>query len=261
MKNESQRRATELLQQLGLKEYEAKVFVALTHLPEGSAKDVSAVVDVPRTRVYDAVRVLEAEGLVQIHHTSPKQFRALSVEEAAETLERRYDSRLADLRDALFEVEAAANPTGQPTQEVWSLTGNETIAVRAGRLIEDAEEEVIFVTGTDGPVNDRLYAALEAATKRGVTVNIGSAVAREEIAERVPGAELFEESFDWMADEGDQMRIGLALLTDRDTLLVSTVDGNGREPTEAAVFNSGFGNALVVLTRRLLAAGLLDTDD
>ncbi|MFB6177506.1 MAG: helix-turn-helix domain-containing protein, partial [Halobaculum sp.] len=55
-------RAVELLQQLGLKEYEAKCFVGLSRLSTGTAKQLSEITEVPRTRVYDAIRVLEAQG-------------------------------------------------------------------------------------------------------------------------------------------------------------------------------------------------------
>ncbi|MFT4923715.1 MAG: sugar-specific transcriptional regulator TrmB, partial [Haloarculaceae archaeon] len=46
----NQDEAIELLQELGLKEYEAKCFVALCRLPQGTAKDISEISDVPRTR-------------------------------------------------------------------------------------------------------------------------------------------------------------------------------------------------------------------
>ncbi|WP_342764001.1 TrmB family transcriptional regulator [Halococcus hamelinensis] len=58
----------DLLQDLGLKEYEAKCFAALTRLSSGTAKEISDTAEVPRTRVYDAVRVLESSGLVEIQH-------------------------------------------------------------------------------------------------------------------------------------------------------------------------------------------------
>lgn len=41
----------ELLQQLGLKEYEARAFVALTRVEAGTAKDIAELSEVPRTRV------------------------------------------------------------------------------------------------------------------------------------------------------------------------------------------------------------------
>ena len=54
--------AVRVLNELGLKEYEARCFVGLSRLDTGTAKKLSELTDVPRTRVYDAIRVLEAKG-------------------------------------------------------------------------------------------------------------------------------------------------------------------------------------------------------
>jgi len=90
-------RALELLQQLGLKEYESQAFVALSRPPAWTAKQISEISDVP-TRVYDAVRVLETKGLVEVQHTNPQQFRAVSIASSIETLRNEYDSRVESLR-------------------------------------------------------------------------------------------------------------------------------------------------------------------
>ncbi len=60
-RNENAEEAIDVLQELGLKEYEAKCFVGLTRIPTGTAKKLSEITDVPRTRIYDAIRVLEAQ--------------------------------------------------------------------------------------------------------------------------------------------------------------------------------------------------------
>jgi len=78
--------AVEVLQQLGLKEYEARCFVGLTRVETTTAKRLGEMTEVPRTRVYDAIRVLESHGLVEIQHSSPQQFRAVPLDEAIETL-------------------------------------------------------------------------------------------------------------------------------------------------------------------------------
>jgi len=67
--NETTREAISLLQDLGLQEYEARCFMALNQLPNGTAKEIHEISEVPRTRVYDAIRVLESQGLVEVQHT------------------------------------------------------------------------------------------------------------------------------------------------------------------------------------------------
>lgn len=66
--------AVKQLKQFGLSTYAARTFVALVELGSGTARDVSQVSDVPRTRVYDAADELCEYGLVEVRQTSPKEF-------------------------------------------------------------------------------------------------------------------------------------------------------------------------------------------
>ncbi|WP_433633300.1 TrmB family transcriptional regulator [Halomicrococcus sp. NG-SE-24] len=82
--------AIDQLEQLGLSTYAARTLVALVALGSGTAKDVSEVADVPRTRVYDAVEELQEEGLVDIQQSTPKQFWPVSTETLSRSFERTY---------------------------------------------------------------------------------------------------------------------------------------------------------------------------
>lgn len=254
-------RAVELLQQLGLKEYEAKAFVALTRLPHGTAKEISEISDVPRTRVYDAVRVLETKGLVEIQHSNPQKFRALSVDETAETLRQEYESRTDELREALDDVE----PVGEDddidvTHEVWGLSGRAAITNRTRQLIREAESDLTLVVGDEDVVTDDLLADLRAVQDRGVTVVVGTVDATlcERIEEALPGAEVFVSGLDWLSEPGspeDRTEIDRLLLVDGTTMLVSSFrkDHSGERSHQQAVFGRGFDNGLVTIVRRLMA--------
>jgi sugar-specific transcriptional regulator TrmB len=139
--------AVELLQQLGLKEYEARCFVGLAQLDRGTAKRLSEMTEVPRTRVYDAIRVLEAQGLVEIQHSSPQRFRAVSLDEATETLRDQYEDRIGRLRDSLESIESADEEDDVPVQQVWAMAGQEAIENRTEDLIEDATGEIVLIVG------------------------------------------------------------------------------------------------------------------
>ena len=54
--------ATESLQQLGLSQYEAEVFVALVKLGTGTAREVTQITDVPRSQVYGAAEALDDDS-------------------------------------------------------------------------------------------------------------------------------------------------------------------------------------------------------
>lgn len=259
----NQEKAVGVLQQLGLKEYEAKCFVALSRVPNGTAKDISEVSDVPRTRVYDAIRVLEAQGLVEIQHGSPQQFRAVPVREAIETLRAQYESRVDSLQDALTDIEPVDTDDDTSAHEVWALTGGSAIASRTKQLVDDADEEVVMVVGSEDVLTEGIVDALT-DLDASIDVMLGALTGSTEdrLHSAVPDARTFVSGLEWLHGGGDQeadTAIGLLLLVDRSSILVSTVDpATGKEQ---AVFGRGFGNGLVVIARRLMATGLLSSDD
>lgn len=263
-------RAIELLQQLGLKEYEAKCFVALTRLNDGTAKEISEISEVPRTRVYDATRVLESKGLVEVQHTSPQMFRAVGIDEAVETLRNEYQSRTETLRETLEGIERVnSEPDRDVTHEVWALSGETAIRNRTAELVEESQDEVVFVAGTADHISGRLTTRLRDASERDVSVLLGgtSEPLVAELEDTFPDAEVFQSGLEWLGSaagaETDETDIGLLLLVDREIILVSSLgDHAGEDGVEQrAVFGRGFENGLVTIARRLMATGLLPRQD
>lgn len=263
--NDELAEANGLLQELGLKEYEAKCLVALSRLPRGTAKEISEVSEVPRTRVYDAVRVLESEGLVEVQHTNPQQFRAVPVEEAVETLRDKYESRFETLQNELVDLTPVEYEEKETAHEVWSLSGRTAISNRTTQLIGEADDEIVFVIGTAEVLTEETIDSLNAATDRGTSVVIGtpSEKLRELSQGDVADAEVFVSGLDWLTGSGQKplsrTTINRLLLTDRTSILVSSIDPTS--DTESAVYGTGFNNGFVVIARRLMATGLLSSKD
>ena len=254
--------AIEVLQQLGLKEYEARCFVGLSRLHMGTAKQLSETTEVPRTRVYDAIRVLEAQGLVEIQHSSPQQFRAVPLDEATETLRDQYEDRVQRLEDALASVEVV-DENETPVQQVWSMAGRYGIENRTNELIDDATDEVVLVIGDESLLTDDL---VETLTHLDGTVDllVGALTAslQEQVQNAVPRAKTFISGLEWLHGQENtrgETAIGRLLLTDRSTILVSSIIPGTME--EQAIFGEGFGNGLVVIARRLMSQGLLTARD
>jgi sugar-specific transcriptional regulator TrmB len=262
---ENEAKAIELLQQLGLKEYEAKCFVALSRLPSGTAKEISDHSDVPRTRVYDATRVLESKGLVEVQHSSPQQFRGVSIDEATNTLRQEYRGRTDELRDALAALDPiSTDGDTEVTHEVWSLSGSDAVETRANALINEAEREVVLVLGASSVVTDALFDQLSSAQDRGLGLLIGTVDAdlRGTVEDRLPSAKVFVSGLEWLASgavEGDNTEISRLLMIDRGTILVSTRNADGT--AEKAVFGRGFDNGIVTIGRRLISTGVLPGEE
>jgi sugar-specific transcriptional regulator TrmB len=257
---ESVEEAVDVLRKLGLKEYEARCFVGLSRLSTGTAKRLSEVTEVPRTRVYDAIRVLEALGLVEIQHSSPQRFRAVSLAEATETLHDQHEARIERLEDALEPLEVIDPDDESPVQEVWAMSGREPIENRAIQLITGASEEVVLIVGDDSLLTDGLVSCLNDLDPA-VDLLVGALTEslRSDVRETVPEAQTFVSGLEWLHGAEEETAIGRLLLVDRSTILVSSIVPDSGD--ERAIFGTGFGNGLVVIARRLMAQGLLNGRD
>jgi len=257
----NQQTAAELLQELGLKEYEARCFVALSRRPQGTAKEISELSDVPRTRVYDAIRVLETKGLVEVQHSNPKQFRAVPIDEAVQTIRAEYEERTEALQATLDDLEPAEHrESTEVTHEVWALSGTTSISSRIGQLIDEADREAIIVSGRDH-LTDAVVDRLRAAADRGVRVIVGTwdESSRDRIKEQLSDIEVFVSDIEWLTEAPfpeDSTEISRLLLVDQSAILVSSMTRRDAGDHEQAVFGRGFDNGLVVIIRRLMASGL-----
>ena len=261
--NKNLEEAIEVLQQLGLKEYEARCFVGLSRVRSGTAKQLSEMTEVPRTRVYDAIRMLEAQGLVEIQHSSPQQFRAVPLEEATETLRDQYEARVERLYGALEAVEIVDEDDESPVQQVWAMTGRDAIENRTNDLMRDASDEIVLVIGDESLLTEDLIATLnEVAPEVDLLIGALTENLQDRIQAAVPDAMTFISGLEWLHGENtavDDTAIGRLLLVDRSALLVSSIMPETKE--EQAIFGEGFGNGLVVIARRLMAQGLLTVRD
>lgn len=252
--NPKEEEAIDILQHLGLKEYESKILVSLTRVPEATAKEVSDLSGVPRTRVYDAIDVLESEGLVEVQHTSPKVFRAVSVSEATSTLQKRFESQTRKLDRALRGLPPVRDGGADSDHEVWSLSGESSIDARVGRLVESAESTVVVALASEPPVVDETVASIRSANGNGVEVEVGVEGDGSGFSSDVEGIASFEIGSSWVSRPvvDDSIRISRMVVVDGEVAVLSSFVSSD-EARERAVVARGEQNSLVAMVRRLLA--------
>jgi sugar-specific transcriptional regulator TrmB len=264
--NETTREAISLLQDLGLQEYEARCFMALNQLPNGTAKEIHEISEVPRTRVYDAIRVLESQGLVEVQHTSPQVYRAVSVTEATQTLRHKYDNRIDTLENYLESTESQDVTETEHVQEVWSLAGHEAIESRTIDLIDEAESEIALLVVDEDILSETMFDSLQRAVDRNLSMILGGQTdaITGALGTELPNTRVFETGLDWLTgfESDNEVAISRILLVDRETLLIGSYYPNAAgSAKEQAIFARGLENGIVVLLRRLVTAGLPQIKD
>lgn len=242
--------AVEQLEFMGLSSYAAQTFVALASLGTGTARDVSEVSSVPRSRVYDAVDELQDRGLVDVQQSSPKEFWAISSETATRTFENDFQRRATVLQESLESMELETRPSMQGG--VWTVDGEVAVTERVIDFIRSAEEEIVFMTVQE-LLTEELLDELAAAAEDGISIQLGgvSGDVQDRLEAEIPSATMFESLWMW-----SDTSAGRLMLVDREKTLVSVLvngpDATYTDPrSETAIWGQGTSNSLVVVLRAI----------
>lgn len=172
--------AVNAMESVGLTAYEARCFVALTRISKGTAKEISQVADIPRSRVYDTIERLDRRGIVEVQQSDPLEYKAVPIEMAIRRIREDHDSHLNAAENALQQVE---EPESKDDEGMWSITHPDHVTDRLVAFLDDAEETIHYLVATEEVVDRRLYEPLREAGERGVDVFIE--VATEDLQERL----------------------------------------------------------------------------
>jgi len=240
--------ATESLQQLGLSQYEAEVFVALVKLGTGTAREVTQITDVPRSQVYGAAEALDERGLVEVQQSNPIQYRPVALEEARDRLRSRYETREARAFDYLDAIRSEQADSDERQEDVWMVHGRESVVSRTTQLVADADDRVLYGGGPDAMTDD-LEGQLLAQAASGVSVTVVSA--SEAMIERFESADADHLSTCAFPEQlsSDDRPTGRILAVDGDTLLLSVL-GDEDLPSlqsETALWSAETGFATIII--------------
>lgn len=251
--------ATAALQELGLTEYEARCFVALARMTTGTAKDISQVADVPRSRVYDTVERLDEKGLVDVQYSDPREYKAVPTEAAFRRLREDYNSRLEAAENALQQVE---EPDADDDKGMWSISNADHVTDRVVAHVDDATEAVHYLVADEAVVEDRILDSLSSAADRGadVLVELPTEGVRDRFAEAVPDAEVavtpgLQETDDVYGEYPAQL-----VMVDHQAVVAAGIEESGLPDVtrELAVWTYGNDHGFAVWMRELLNDRLPD---
>ena len=252
--------AIDALEHLGLTEYEARCFVALTRIPHGTAKEVGKVADIPRSRVYETMERLQSEGLVEKQEGEPQVFQSVSIDTAVRKLRDEYDSYFMTLEEALHRVEPAYKET---PQGVWALQSHEQVTERVLDIVSGASDEILVLVSDPDTLGEETVAYLEAADERDVTVLVGTT--SEPVRERIESADLDAHLFgtglvEWFASVDGLPKIGRIVMADRGPVLVSALHSEELPGVrkETAVWSDGVNHGFATFVERVLSYELAE---
>ncbi|WP_137285987.1 TrmB family transcriptional regulator [Halorussus salinisoli] len=251
---EEVRVAVDGLERLGLTEYEARCFVALTRLPHGTAKEIGKVADIPRSRVYETMDRLRERGLVELQEGEPRTFQSVSVNTAVRILRKKYESHFETVEETLRQMEPVYK---ENQQAVWAINDYEQVTERVLDLVADATDEILLITFDDILLDGELVDALAAADERGVAIHVGTddETVRERIADTEIDALVFTSGLvEWFGVTNDTPRIGRVLMVDRGPVLMSALHDENLPgvPNETAAWSDGIDHGFATFAESVL---------
>lgn len=246
--------AVEGLERLGLTEYEARCFVALTRLPHGTAKEIGKVADIPRSRVYETMDRLQEKGLVELQEGEPRTFQSVSINTAIRSLRKKYESHFETVEKTLREMEPVYK---ENQQAVWAINDHEQVTERVLDLVADATDEILLVTFDTILLGEELLDALEAADERGVDIHIGTddEAVHKRVADTEIDARIFTSGLvEWFDVANDAPRIGRLLMVDREPVLMSALHDEELPgvPNETAAWSDGIDHGFATFAESVL---------
>lgn len=233
--------AVDALERLGLSNYEAKVFIALQTLGTGTARDVYRVSDIPRSQVYGAAENLAERGLIEVQHSTPIQYRPVSLEEAEGLLEERFERERSQAFEYLESVRDHRD-TGEQREDIWSINGTEHVDDRIEYLVRRASETVVFGAKDAALVGESIREVLVGAANEGVDVVV--------VSENADVRGLFEDTDIETYTPPESIRnerTARMLVIDSDAVLLSVFgDADADGQREAAIWSESSGFATVL---------------
>ncbi|MDQ3379878.1 MAG: TrmB family transcriptional regulator [Actinomycetota bacterium] len=141
------------LSDLGLTNYEARVYLALTRRGSSTASETARVAGIPRQRIYDVLSSLVGRGLASTRPGQVTKYVASAPEEAIERLVSDHRTRLEELERESRLLAESLEPTfdaGQehvdPLEYIEVLRDRGAINQRFGELQAGIEKEILVFT-------------------------------------------------------------------------------------------------------------------
>lgn len=126
----------EKLKEIGFNTYEAKVYIALLKKYPATGYEVSKLANIPQSRTYDTLKILEEKNIVASTNTKPATYTPIKPKQILTSYQRKMSSTLNYLEKHLPEVKDNYN------EPIVTITGKQKIQNKILEVIQNAKREI-----------------------------------------------------------------------------------------------------------------------
>lgn len=127
----------EKLKEIGLNEYQSKVYIALLKKYPATGYELSKLANIPQSRTYDTLKALEAMQVAIPSNTKPETYTPIKPKELTKRYKRKMDSVVNYLEKKLPDIKADSY-----TEPVLKITGRIKILNKITEVIKSAQKSI-----------------------------------------------------------------------------------------------------------------------
>ncbi|MEM2889914.1 MAG: TrmB family transcriptional regulator [Candidatus Hadarchaeum sp.] len=158
-------RVQRFLRELGLTEYEARVYTALVSAGSSSAGELSGLAGVPYSRIYDIMSRLERRGWVEIQPGRPARYRAKPPAEVLERIKIEWERKFKETSEIIIkELEPVYERIAELKRpDIWVIRGERSLLTKIGEMLTRAQVEVLITVSTTKLIEFKTFAPILSA--------------------------------------------------------------------------------------------------
>ncbi|NLV25895.1 MAG: TrmB family transcriptional regulator [Methanomicrobiales archaeon] len=213
------------LKEIGLSEYEAKVYVILSALRIASAREIHELTKIPRGRIYETLTLLTRKGFVVSSGMNPVRYSPVDLAKTFEKLKR---ESVISFDNLYHRLKALETETHEPFMQGYKLCTEWTRDNQIRMMLRRAKSEIILLCN-DNTILTRYGSVISNAAKR---VDVYLVVSDRELAESAPvkcytgGNDIESSLFHHRQGESINLLMKLLVMADRrESLSIMEEDG------------------------------------
>ena len=126
------------LKEIGFNTYEAKVYIALLKKYPATGYEISKITNIPQSRVYDTLKVLESKNIAASNNSKPASYIPVKPKQLLNGYKKKMDSAVNYLEKHLPEVKDNYN------EPILTVTGKLNIQNKISEIIKSAKREIFI---------------------------------------------------------------------------------------------------------------------
>jgi len=157
-----------VLRGLGLTEYEAKAYVALTSVKSAVPREVAGLAGIPYPSAYDALEALVKKGWVEAARGRPSHYRARS----PDLIQKDSIAAVGRVFTELQKIYESSMEKAEKPEIIYTIVGSEGVIKKIQEMLSRAKKDVIVVLPHHEKLASYLNQIINSLIERGVKVRL-----------------------------------------------------------------------------------------